>query len=135
MPSGMTLVIASKGIDLSVGSIVAIAGAISCLTISKGTEHNEIGLVLIAVCVSLALSLVLGLWNGLLVAAAGIQPIIATLILMVAGRGIAQLITGGQIITVSSQSYEFIGAGSLMTLPFSVYICCHRIYDSLVVDA
>ncbi len=119
---GMTLVIATKGIDLSVGSIVAIAGAMSCLTISKGTEQNEIGLVLMAVGVSLALSLVLGLWNGLLVAGAGIQPIIATLILMVAGRGIAQLITGGQIITVSSPSYEFIGAGSLMTLPFSVFI-------------
>ncbi|MFC5468568.1 ABC transporter permease [Cohnella suwonensis] len=119
---GMTLVIATKGIDLSVGSIVAIAGAMACLTISKGGDQNSLGLVLIAVGLALALSVVLGLWNGLLVSGAGIQPIIATLILMVAGRGIAQLITDGQIITLSSPKYEFIGAGSLATLPFSIFV-------------
>ncbi|MCR2803753.1 ABC transporter permease [Paenibacillus soyae] len=119
---GMTLVIATKGIDLSVGSIVAIAGAMACLTISKGADQNSIGLVATAILMSLALSLALGLWNGLLVAGVGIQPIIATLILMVAGRGIAQLITSGQIITVTSDNYEYIGAGSLFTLPFSIFI-------------
>ena len=119
---GMTLVIATKGIDLSVGSVVAIAGAISCLLISKGSAQDSISLVFIAVGVSLALSIVLGIWNGFLVAGVGIQPIIATLILMVAGRGLAQLITGGQIITVSSASYKYIGAGSLATLPFSIFI-------------
>jgi simple sugar transport system permease protein len=119
---GMTLVIATKGIDLSVGSIVAITGAMACLTISKGADQNAIGLVTTAVLLSLALSLALGLWNGFLVAGVGIQPIIATLILMVAGRGIAQLITSGQIITVSSDNYEYIGAGALFTLPFSIFI-------------
>lgn len=119
---GMTLVIATKGIDLSVGSIVAIAGAMSCLSISKASDQNSLGVVLLAVGISLALSLVLGLWNGLLVAGAGIQPIIATLILMVAGRGIAQLITGGQIITVNSPSYEYIGSGALATLPFAIFV-------------
>lgn len=119
---GMTLVIATKGIDLSVGSIVAIAGAMACLSISKGSDQNSLGIVLLAVGISLALSLVLGLWNGLLVAGAGIQPIIATLILMVAGRGIAQLITGGQIITVNSSKYEYIGSGALATLPFAIFV-------------
>ncbi len=119
---GMTLVIATKGIDLSVGSIVAIAGAMACLTISKGSDQSALGLVLTALGLALGLSLVLGLWNGLLVAGAGIQPIIATLILMVAGRGVAQLITDGQIITVTSSSYEYIGAGALATLPFSIFI-------------
>lgn len=119
---GMTLVIATKGIDLSVGSVVAIAGAISCLLISKGSAQDSLSLVFIAVGVSLALSIVLGIWNGFLVAGVGIQPIIATLILMVAGRGLAQLITGGQIITVSSAPYKYIGAGSLATLPFSIFI-------------
>ncbi|QMV45097.1 ABC transporter permease [Cohnella cholangitidis] len=119
---GMTLVIATKGIDLSVGSVVAIAGAMSCLTISKGEDQNSLGLVLMAIGFALGLSVILGLWNGLLVTGAGIQPIIATLILMVAGRGIAQLITDGQIITLSSSKYEFIGAGSLATLPFSIFI-------------
>lgn len=119
---GMTLVIATKGIDLSVGSIVAITGAMACLTISKGADQNALGLVLTAVGLSLVLSLALGLWNGFLVAGVGIQPIIATLILMVAGRGIAQLITSGQIITVSSDNYEYIGTGALFTLPFSIFI-------------
>jgi galactofuranose transport system permease protein len=129
---GMTLVIATKGIDLSVGSIVAISGAISCLSISKGADQNSLGLVLTAVLSSLALSLVLGLWNGFLVAGAGIQPIIATLILMVAGRGVAQLVTSGQIITVSSSTYEYIGAGSLATLPFSIFIVAAMLVVALL---
>jgi len=119
---GMTLVIATRGIDLSVGSLVAISGAMACLTISKGADQGSIGLVFTAVFLALLLSSALGLWNGLLVAVTGIQPIIATLILMVAGRGIAQLITSGQIITLNSKPYNFIGAGWLMTLPFSVYL-------------
>ena len=119
---GMTLVIAARGIDLSVGSLVAISGAVACLTISRGADQQSLNLVLAAVLLALAVSAALGLWNGLLVAGAGIQPIIATLILMVAGRGIAQLITSGQIITVTSKPYNFIGAGWLFTLPFSVYL-------------
>ena len=54
------------------------------------------------------------LWNGLLVARVGMQPIIATLILMVAGRGIAQLITGGQIITIYYAPFFFLGSGYLL---------------------
>jgi galactofuranose transport system permease protein len=119
---GMTLVIATKGIDLSVGSVVAIAGAMACLLISKSETQSALSVMFIAVGCALLLSLLSGLWNGILVAGVGIQPIIATLILMVAGRGIAQLITGGQIITVTSTSYNFIGSGSLWTLPFSIYI-------------
>jgi simple sugar transport system permease protein len=65
---------------------------------------------------------VLGVWNGFLVAVVGLQPIIATLILMVAGRGLAQLITEGQIITVNSPAYRFIGAGYFLTFPFAVII-------------
>jgi simple sugar transport system permease protein len=119
---GMTLVVATKGIDLSVGSIVAISGAIACLSISKASDQNGLGLILTSVMLAMGLSLLLGAWNGLLVSVAGIQPIIATLILMVAGRGIAQLVTGGQIITVTSDKYAYIGSGSLATLPFSIFI-------------
>ncbi|WP_246553523.1 ABC transporter permease [Paenibacillus tritici] len=119
---GMTLVVATKGIDLSVGSIVAISGAIACLRISSGADQNSMGLILSSVLLAVLLSLVLGAWNGLLVSGAGIQPIIATLILMVAGRGIAQLITGGQIITVTSSNYAYIGSGSFAALPFSIFV-------------
>lgn len=119
---GMTLVIATSGIDLSVGSIVAISGALACLWISELDDQNSVGGVLVAVALGLALSVVLGVWNGFLVAGFGIQPIIATLILMVAGRGVAQLITDGQIITVNSSPYKLIGGGYWLTLPFGIII-------------
>jgi ribose/xylose/arabinose/galactoside ABC-type transport system permease subunit len=119
---GMTVVIATAGIDLSVGSVMAISGATACLWISDLGDQNSVGGVLVAVGLALLLSLVLGVWNGFLVAAVGIQPIIATLILMVAGRGLAQLITDGQIITVNSAPYKKIGAGYTLALPVSVII-------------
>ncbi len=119
---GMTLVIATKGIDLSVGSVMAISGTMACLIISTGENQSLLSLVLTAVGAALVLALVLGLWNGLLVSVIGIQPIIATLILMVAGRGIAQLIADGQVITIKSTTYKFIGSGTLAMLPFSIFI-------------
>jgi ribose/xylose/arabinose/galactoside ABC-type transport system permease subunit len=76
----------------------------------------------LAILAALAVALLCGLWNGLLVAKVGMQPIIATLILMVAGRGIAQLITGGQIITIYYKPFFFLGSGYLLGLPFSLFI-------------
>ena len=119
---GMTLVIATGGIDLSVGSVVAVAGALACLRISDLSDQNSVGGVLGAVGIALVLSVILGAWNGFLVAGIGIQPIIATLILMVAGRGLAQLITDGQITTVNSSPYKLIGGGYWLTLPFGIII-------------
>jgi simple sugar transport system permease protein len=119
---GMTLVISTGGIDLSVGSVCAISGAIACLYISKRPEQNSVVTVLTALAIAFGIVLVLGAWNGVLVAVIGIQPIIATLILMVAGRGLAQLITEGQIITINSSPYRTIGAGHLLTLPFAIFI-------------
>ncbi|GAA3465791.1 ABC transporter permease [Nonomuraea roseola] len=113
---GMTLVIATGGIDLSVGSVVAISGALACLQISQDAG------VFTAVVLALGLSVALGAWNGFLVANAGIQPIIATLILMVAGRGLAQLITDGQIITVNDPAFKLIGGGYLLTVPFGILL-------------
>ena len=63
-----------------------------------------------------------GLWNGLLVVKAGMQPIVATLILMVAGRGLAQLISDGQILTIYYEPYAFLGKGFLLGLPFSLFV-------------
>ncbi|MCG5217836.1 ABC transporter permease [Streptosporangium sp. KLBMP 9127] len=119
---GMTLVIATGGIDLSVGSVVAIAGALACLRIGDLNDQNSVGGVLAAVGISLGLAVLLGGWNGFLVAGAGIQPIIATLILMVAGRGLAQLISDGQIITINSGPYKLIGGGYWLTLPFGIIV-------------
>lgn len=119
---GMTLVIATSGIDLSVGSTVAIAGALACLHISGAADPASPGTVFGAVAIALAVALVLGLVNGVLVAGAGVQPIIATLILMVAGRGVAQLVTDGQIVTVTSEPYKLIGGGYWLTMPFAILL-------------
>ena len=131
---GMTVVIATRGIDLSVGAIVAISGAIACLRISRLPDQGSVTAVLVAVAVALALSLVLGAWNGFLVAGLGIQPIIATLILMVAGRGLAQLITNGAIITVTSGPYAMIGGGYWLTLPFPIILAlCMYLLSTVVI--
>ena len=119
---GMTLVIASRGIDLSVGAVVAIAGAISANYIVNAPVQGSLSAALVGVAMAIVLGLVLGAWNGFLVSTLGIQPIIATLVLMVAGRGIAQLITSGQIITVHNDYYKAIGDGYVLTLPIPVLI-------------
>jgi simple sugar transport system permease protein len=76
----------------------------------------------LVIVIALGVSALCGLWNGLLISRGNIQPMVATLILMVAGRGIAQLITNGQIITIYFSPYYFIGNGYLLALPFTLFI-------------
>jgi len=126
---GMTLVIATRGIDVSVGATVAICGAVAAVMIG-GTLEIKDGVqtyvsnfpMPLAIIAALVVALLCGLWNGALVAGAGMQPIIATLILMVAGRGVAQLITSGQIVTIYYEPFFFIGNGFLFGIPFALYI-------------
>ena len=106
---GLTLVIATAGIDLSVGAVAAIAGTAACWWVVRAPDQNAAATALAAAGIGLAAGLACGLWNGFFVARMGIQPIVATLTLMVAGRGVAQLIGNGQIITVNSSSYALIG--------------------------
>src|SRR6478735_5289763 len=119
---GMTLVIATRGIDLSVGAVGAIAGALACSIILDSPDPGSVTTVITAVVVSLLVAVVLGLWNGALVAMIGIQPIVATLILMTAGRGVAMLITEGQILTVNSPAFKVIGSGFLLGIPVAVVV-------------
>ncbi len=116
LATGMTLVIATKGIDLSVGAVIAICGAVAAATVADG--HSMV----FAVGAALLVGLACGVWNGVLVSMLNIQPIIATLVLMVAGRGIAQLITEGAILTFTDPGLIFIGSGSVLGLPMPVVI-------------
>jgi simple sugar transport system permease protein len=113
---GMTLVIATKGIDLSVGAVIAICGATAASSIVSGNSLEY------TLLVTLIVGLLCGVWNGFLVAVLNIQPIIATLVLMVAGRGIAQLITEGVIMTFNDQGLIFFGSGSFGFLPMPVVV-------------
>ena len=126
---GMTLVIATSGIDISVGAVVAISGALVAMMIGgtlvlKGGVQEYVTLVPmpLAILAALGAATLVGLWNGLMVSRVGMQPIVATLILLMAGRGVAQLITNGQIITIYYKPYFFVGNGFLLGIPFSLYI-------------
>lgn len=109
---GMTLVTAaSGGQDISVGATMAVAGAVCCQILSGGevstnTFQNPL---IIAILAALVVAMICGSFNGFLVARLNIQPMVATLILYTAGRGIAQLITQGQITYVRVESYKVLG--------------------------
>jgi simple sugar transport system permease protein len=124
---GMTLVIATGGIDLSVGAVMAIAGAVAASLIARPEGSplaflNVHGSVTAVILLTLAVAMLAGLWNGLLVSGLQVQPIVATLILMVAGRGVAQLLTAGQIITFENPAFQFLGGGFLAGVPFTIFI-------------
>ncbi len=130
---GMTLVIATGGVDLSVGAVIAISAAMGAVLINpalgnqlisndiltKDATNTPLFLIILA---DLAAGTACGLWNGFLVSRGKIQPMVATLILMVAGRGIAQLITNGQIMTIYYSPYFYFGNGFILGIPVSIYI-------------
>jgi galactofuranose transport system permease protein len=113
---GMAVVIATEGFDLSVGSVMAIAGQVAVLALSFGTGP------LIALILALAAGLVCGVFNGWLVASLSVQPIIATLILFIAGRGVAQLITDGKLVSVNDPVMQFLGLGAISMIPMQVVV-------------
>ncbi|WP_349434335.1 ABC transporter permease [Pararhizobium sp. A13] len=113
---GMTVVIATKGIDLSVGAVMAICGAVAAASSVRGDP------LIVTLLLAIGTGLICGVWNGFLVSILNIQPIIATLVLMVAGRGIAQLVTEGAILTFNDPGLIFIGSGAFAGLPMPVVI-------------
>ena len=126
---GMTLVIATGGVDLSVGATMAIAATVAAVYVrgpvdSGGLPLRGPGSVIIALTLAVGAAVLCGAWNGLLVAVFDIQPIVATLILMVAGRGIAELISSGQTVTPAEDTFRW-----LHYLPPDVnWVCRHLFY-------
>jgi len=121
---GMTLVIATGGIDLSVGALMAIAGALAPLIFLGKLfplPHPAIGIAL-AFIVPVLVAAMLGWFNGWLVTRLRIQPIIATLVLFIAGRGIAQVFTNGNLQVFNLPSFQFIGLGRVFGIPFQAIL-------------
>jgi galactofuranose transport system permease protein len=112
---GMCLVIATGGIDLSVGSIMCVAGAVS-MEFLKNAD-GSLGAALTAIVLALGLSLLLGAVNGIMVSVVGLQPFISTLVMMLAGRGIAKVITSGQNTSSRNDSFSWIANGFVIGLP------------------
>ena len=125
---GMTLVIALGGTDLSVGSMVALSGALALKFLRWDVlEYNTPGdytvmPYILVILVPLLVCALLGLFNGFMIAKIGMQPIIATLILMVCGRGIAQIVTNGKQFTTLYSPFRVIGQGSFLCLPMPIII-------------
>ncbi len=117
LATGMTLVIAVAGIDLSVGSLMALAGAVAALLM---TAHNQS--VPVAIIAALAVALLVGAWNGVLVTYVGLQPIVATLVMLVMGRGIALALTQDQKVRFEVPAFEFVGTGAVLGLPVPIFI-------------
>lgn len=112
---GMTFVIATGGIDLSVGSVMAIASAVAAVSLDyrAGT----------AILLGLLVATAIGAFNGALISSFKIQPIIITLAILIAGRGVAQVISnGGQLIPFSNASFEYLGKGAVAGIPFQIVL-------------
>lgn len=124
---GMTLVIATGGVDLSVGAVMAISASVAAILISpdlgalvQDPNYSATPLPLV-IAFTLGVATLCGAWNGFLVAYGNIQPMVATLILMIAGRGIAQLLTNGVRVQIFYDAFGFLGNGWVI-LPVSLFI-------------
>lgn len=118
--TGMTLVISTAGIDLSVGSVMAVSGAAAMQLLASGMN------VWLSILISLIIGLAIGSFNGLLVSVLGLQPFITTLIMMLAGRGLAKVITSGENTDASSVAggapLRWIANGFVLGIPVNFVI-------------
>jgi len=120
---GMTLVIATGGIDLSVGSLMAIAGALAPLIFLSafGKAHPGLGDAL-AFVLPVAVAGLLGTFNGWFITRFRVQPIVGTLVMFIAGRGIGQVLTNGNLQVFKNPTFQFVGLGRVFGVPFQVII-------------
>lgn len=115
---GMTFVLITGGIDLSVGSVLSFSAMVGCSLIQTGSPYP----VVLSVAVSLAVGLGIGLVNGLLVARGGVPAFIVTLGTQLAAAGAALLMRNGSPIPGLKDEYNVIGAGSLLGIPLPIII-------------
>ena len=113
---GMTFVILTGGIDLSVGSVVAITGVIAGSLLKNGTNW------FIACLAALVISVICGILNGWLIAYIGFQPFIATLSTMTIGRGFAQVYSDGKPYMISDPAFKKIGQGDFLGIPIPIIL-------------
>lgn len=113
---GMTFVILTGGIDLSVGSILAFSSAVAANLAHNGASA------MVAILVGLAIGTILGLLNGLIITQGNIPPFIATLAMMTMARGATLVYSGGQPITGLGDGFYFIGNGYIGQIPLPVVI-------------
>ncbi|UZR98449.1 ribose ABC transporter permease (plasmid) [Chondrinema litorale] len=124
---GMTLVILSGGIDLSVGSILALSSAIAAGLLKYGVEFQSMNLfigftLLGAVVTGTTVGSGLGVFNGFMITKFKVPPFVATLAMLTIARGLTMLWTGGYPITGLNPSFAFLGTGWFLGIPMPVWI-------------
>jgi ribose transport system permease protein len=124
---GMTLVILTGGIDLSVGAMLALAGAAAAGLLKNGLTLKALGVLLQftpfgAMVAGVAAGFALGLFNGVAITRFNLPPFVATLGMLSIGRGLTMLWTGGFPITDLGAQFGFIGAGFWLDVPMAVWI-------------
>ncbi len=117
---GMALVIGTGGVDLSVGATMAVASAVLAKVVAPGTGYGKS--IVVAVAAAVLAGLVVGIFNGVVVAVVGVQPIVATLGLLVAGRGIALVITGGALVELFVPFFRVVRLGKLFGVPYVMLV-------------
>ncbi len=115
---GMALVIGTGGVDLSVGATMAVASAVLAKVVAPGTGYGRS--IVVAVVAAVLAGLLVGIFNGVVVAVVGVQPIVATLGLLVAGRGIALVITGGALVELFVPFFRVVRLGKLFGIPYVI---------------
>jgi len=116
---GMTLVVATGGIDLSVGASMAIAGSLAPMIFMNVAGPFGIALAFVLPVMAAALC---GVFNGFLVTRLSVQPIVATLVLFIAGRGIAQVFTDGSLQAFDNPAFQWIALGRVAGVPAQVFL-------------
>ncbi len=116
---GMTLVVATGGIDLSVGASMAISGALAPMLFMN---IDGPGGLLLAFTLPIVAAALCGVFNGFLVTRLNVQPIVATLVLFIAGRGIAQVVTDGSLQAFNNPAFQWIALGRVAGVPFQILL-------------
>lgn len=115
---GMLMVIGTGGIDLSVGATMAIAASVMGKLVSPSSANGYDTGLTVAILAALVAGLLVGIFNGVVVGVIGVQPIVATLSLLVAGRGIALVVTGGALVELFVPGLTTLGRGQFHKLPY-----------------
>ncbi len=119
---GMALVIGTGGVDLSVGAIMAISSAVLAKMVIAPAQGGFGVSIAVAIIAAVLAGLAIGIFNGIVVAVARVQPIVATLGVLVAGRGIALVITGGALIELFVPFFKQIRLGQLVGIPYVMVV-------------
>jgi ribose/xylose/arabinose/galactoside ABC-type transport system permease subunit len=119
---GMALVIGTGGVDLSVGATMAIASAVLAKFVIAPAQGGAGAPIAIAILAAILAGLLVGIFNGLVVAFARVQPIVATLGVLVAGRGVALVITGGALVELFVPFFKDLRLGKLLGVPYVMIV-------------